>query len=430
MHSPLRIIGIILVFAIATAAWLGLSGITHSRTTESADTLRSEMSSLWGQPQAQAAPRLQFQWVTTESRTETVEEDGKQHKVTKQVNVTHDDWRSPASTKVTAALSEDLRRKGLVWYPLYDVDFAGEWTYTHERPEAGWLSIHFDFPDQHGFYDAFTLVVDGVDRARELTPRDGTVTFQMAVKPDQEVTLTTSYTSRGMGAWSYRPASGVASLENFSLHLVTDFQDIDFPSGTLSPSMKTQQGDGWALDWTFNRVVTGHGMGMVVPHPVQPGELATKMSLSAPVSLLFFFVIIYVLSVLKGIDIHPLNYLLVAGAFFAFHLLFAYSADRLPVEQAFALASTVSVVLVVSYLRLVVSTRFALVEAGIAQLVYQVCFSLAHFWDGYTGLTVTVLSIVTLFLVMQLTGRIQWSEVLGGRPKTNKSGRVPSPSPR
>jgi hypothetical protein len=41
--------------------------------------------------------------------------------------------------------------------------------------------------------------------------------------------------------------------------------------------------------------------------------------------------------------------------------------------------------------------------------VYLVGFSLAHFWEGYTGLTVTVLSIVTLFLLMQLTGRIRWS---------------------
>ena len=417
MHSPLRIVGIVFVFLIAAAAWLGLSGITHSRTNDSSAALRGEVGSLWGRPQSQGAPRLQFQWKTMETRTETVEKDGKQHTVTKKVKVAHDDWRSPASTKVTAALSEDLRRKGLVWYPLYDVDFDGAWTYTHERPESGWLAIHFDFPDQQGFYDGFTLVVDGVDRARELTPKNGTVTFRMPVKPDQQVSLAASYKSRGMDAWSYRPASGVASLEDFSLQLTTDFADIDFPSGTLSPSTKTQQGDGWLLDWTFDRVVTGHGMGMVVPHPVQPGELATQMSMSAPVSLLFFFVVIYVLSVLKGIDIHPLNYLLVAGAFFAFHLLFAYSADRLPVEQAFALASVTSVVLVVSYLRLVVSTRFALVEAGIAQLVYLVCFSLAHFWDGYTGLTVTILSILTLFLVMQLTGRVQWSEVLGRRKK-------------
>ena len=424
MHSPLRILGIIAVFVVATVAWLGLGGITHSRTADSSDSLRGEVSSLWGTPHDQRAPRLQFQWQTVEERTEVVEQNGRQHTISKKVTVNHDDWRSPASTAVTAVLSEDLRRKGLVWYPLYDVDFTGAWTYTHERPESGWLSIHFDFPDQQGFYDGFTLVVDGVDRARELTPQNGRVVYQMAVEPGQEVTLATSYRSRGMEAWSYRPADGVASLEDFSLHMETDFADIDFPSGTMSPSHKERAGDGWALDWTFDRVVTGHGMGMVVPHPVQPGELATELSVSAPVSLLFFFVVVYVLSVLRGIDIHPLNYLLVAGAFFAFHLLFAYSADRLPVEHAFALASVVSVVLVTSYLRLVVSTRFALVEAGIAQLVYLVGFSMAHFWDGYTGLTVTVLGIVTLFLVMQLTGRIQWSEVLG-----KKAGKTPEPVP-
>ena len=234
--------------------------------------------------------------------------------------------------------------------------------------------------------------------------------------------MSTSYRSRGMESWAYRPANGVGSLENFSLRMITDFDEIDFPVSTMSPSSKTREADGWVLDWTFDRVVTGHGMGMVLPHPVQPGELAAQMSLSAPVSLLFFFVVIYVLSVLRGIDIHPLNYLLIAGAFFAFHLLFAYSADRLPVEVAFGLASAVSVVLVVSYLRLVVSTRFALVEAGLAQLVYLVCFSLAHFWEGFTGLMVTVLGVLTLFLVMQLTGRVQWSAVLSQQKK-------PAPQP-
>ena len=68
--------------------------------------------------------------------------------------------------------------------------------------------------------------------------------------------------------------------------------------------------------------------------------------------------------------------------------------------------------LVVSYLRLVVSTRFALRETAAAQLLYLIVFSLAHLWEGYTGLTIAVLAICTLFVLMQMTGRIQWSEVL------------------
>ena len=159
----------------------------------------------------------------------------------------------------------------------------------------------------------------------------------------------------------------------------------------------------------FERVITGHGIGMSMPRRLQPGELAAALSFSAPISLLFFFLLLVVLGRLRGLDIHPVNYLFLGAAFFSFHLLFAYTVDHLSIAVAFALSSAVSVALVVSYLRLVVSARFAFVEAGLAQLVYLIGFSLAHFWEGYTGLTVTVLSIVTLFLLMQLTGRIRWS---------------------
>lgn len=162
-------------------------------------------------------------------------------------------------------------------------------------------------------------------------------------------------------------------------------------------------------------MVTGQGIGMVMPTQVQPGELASSLSFSAPIPLALFFLWIFVLGLLRGTHIHPINYLFLAAAFFAFNLLFAYTADRLPVEVAFALASVVSVGLVVSYLRLVVGPRFAFVEAGLAQLLYQVGFGLAHFSEGYTGLTITVLGIVTLFALMQLTGRIRWAEAMAPR---------------
>jgi inner membrane protein involved in colicin E2 resistance len=132
----------------------------------------------------------------------------------------------------------------------------------------------------------------------------------------------------------------------------------------------------------------------------------------------FFFVIIYVFATLRRIDIHPINYLFLGGAFFAFHLLFAYLVDHTQVIPAFVAASAVSLILVVTYLRLVVSNRFALREAALAQLLYLVGFSVAHFWEGFTGLTVTVLAIATLFAVMQLTGRVNWTELLAGRKET------------
>ena len=54
--------------------------------------------------------------------------------------------------------------------------------------------------------------------------------------------------------------------------------------------------------------------------------------------------------------------------------------------------------------------RFAAIEAGLAQLIYLVLFSYAFFFKGFTGLAITIGSIVTLFVVMQMTGRIRWED--------------------
>ena len=111
---------------------------------------------------------------------------------------------------------------------------------------------------------------------------------------------------------------------------------------TLSPSARTQTNDGWSLSWDFRQMVTGQGIGMVMPTRIQPGELASALAFSAPVSLLFFFAIVFVLATLRKIEVHFVNYLLIAAAFFAFHLLFAYSVDHVSVYTAF-IASSVEV---------------------------------------------------------------------------------------
>jgi hypothetical protein len=62
-----------------------------------------------------------------------------------------------------------------------------------------------------------------------------------------------------------------------------------------------------------------------------------------------------------------------------------------------------------SYLRIVAGPRFAFVEAALAQLVYVAGFSYAFFFEGFTGLTVTIGAILSLFLVMQMTARVNWN---------------------
>jgi hypothetical protein len=407
MRSALRLFAIAAIYLATSIAWVVLGGVMTSRSGTQSGEMRMKVADLWGQPQAQAGPSLTFEWDTPHEsvvRTEIVK--GVEHQIREQTLAHSKEDVSVASTRIDVDLHLDQRLKGLMWYSLYDVGFRGKWSYVHTRPEEGVLHIHFRFPDPQGVYDAFSFVVDG--KPTDPRPKDGVAEAEVHVMPGQHVEFAITYKSRGLDEWRYIPDPGVSSLKDFRLAMTTDFADIDFPSSTLSPSTRERSGGGYNLVWAFEQVVTGHAIGMAMPARVQPGQLAASLSFSAPISLGFFFVLLLVLGRLRGLDLHPVNYLFIGAAFFSFHLLFAYSVDHLPLVPAFAIASGTSVLLVVSYLRLVVSPRFAFVEAAAAQLVYLIGFSLAHFWEGFTGLAVTVLSVLTLFVLMQLTGRVRW----------------------
>jgi inner membrane protein involved in colicin E2 resistance len=117
------------------------------------------------------------------------------------------------------------------------------------------------------------------------------------------------------------------------------------------------------------------------------------------------------IGVVRRIDLHPMHFFFIAAAFFSFHLLFAYLADLISIHVAFALAAATSLALTISYLRIVFGARFAFLAAGAAQLVYLVLFSYAFFFKGMTGLAITLGAVATLFVLMQVTGRVNWNEV-------------------
>ena len=201
----------------------------------------------------------------------------------------------------------------------------------------------------------------------------------------------------------------------------TNFKDIDFADDTLSPTSKQRTEGGWDLTWHYSDLISGFQIGMTMPERLQPGPLAGEISYAAPVSLFFFFFLMFTITTLRNIDLHPVNYFFLATAFFAFHLLLAYLVDHISIHAAMIIASVVSITLVVSYLRLVVNIRFAALEAGLAQLIYLVVFSYAFFWKGFTGLAITIVSVITLFAVMQATGRIRWSEKFPGKEVLKQS---------
>ena len=203
--------------------------------------------------------------------------------------------------------------------------------------------------------------------------------------------------------------------------MTTNADGFDFPAGTLAPTEKRRADGAWTLTWDYGTLVASADLGLAMPQRLNPGPWVSRVTFFAPVSLFLFFFAVFVLSLLRGVRLHPMHYFFLGAACFAFHLLLAYLVDVVSVGTAMAVASVVSLGLVVSYVRLVAGLRFALVEVGGAQAVYLVAFAATFFLEGFTGLAVTLLSVSTLFVTMQATGRLDWEAVLA-RPESAGPG--------
>jgi inner membrane protein involved in colicin E2 resistance len=413
-----QIAALIFIFVCTTIAWAILGATIFDRTQSSDSRLRDHVGSTWGTAQEQSPPTATYRVtsVVPDTRIENGSTITHNQTITTCVPLPLD------SSQIGVNLRLDPRQKGLLWYSTYAVDFSGDYQFHNDSAEARTVTFRLPFPAQRAIYDGLVLTIDG-QPALATTDSTG-ISGQSVMAPNASAAIHVAYRSQGLDSWRYKLADGVARVHNFALTMHTDFKDIDFADDTLSPSSKQPTANGWNLVWRYADLVSGFQISMTMPQKLQPGPLAGQISYFAPVSLFFFFFLMFIITNLRNIDLHPMNYFFLATAFFAFHLLLAYMVDHVSIHIAMAVSSLVSMLLVVSYLRLVVGIRFAALEAGVAQLIYLVVFSYAFFWKGFTGLSVTVISIITLFVVMQATGRIRWRE------KFAAVSGAPLPSPR
>jgi hypothetical protein len=382
-------LAVAIIFLATSVAWIFLSGSIANRTNESRDNLRNGVVSTWGAPQVQKPPVVLRTGTLVPAKIE------------------------PSRSQIDVGLDIDYRQKGLLWYSTYRVDFSGSYVYRNDSPVPQSVDIRMNFPAEHAVYDGFTMQLNG--RAVPFASDQTGASITADLAPGESASLRVAYRSRGMDNWMYRFGDGVTRTNDFTLRMKTNFRNVDFPADSLSPTSKQENADGWDLTWRYENLISGFRIGMTMPEKLQPGPLAGAIIQFAPVSLLLFFFMVFPVTTLRKIEIHPMNYFFLACAFFSFHLLLAYLADHIDIQVAFVICSAVSVFLVVSYLRLVVGLRTALVEAGGAQLIYLVMFSWTFFLQGFTGLAITIGCILTLLAAMQLTGRIRWAELFAAR---------------
>lgn len=405
-----KIVAIMLIFGVTCVAWMVLGASTGSRTYGQNEKLSEQVEGLWGAVHIQEAPI--FYYETKQQRNiekSTEDAKGRQIKKVETVTETVVNKVNVESGDVQAGFDLTHRKKGLLWYDTYRVIYRAAYVIRNPLPRQERFKIDFTFPAKDAIYDDFRFLVN--NKPIEVNDfSQGKITVPLSLREKETARIEIGYVSQGKDKWFYKFGDGVTRVKNFSLSMTTNFADIDFPQDTISATTKERISGGWKLLWKYTDLVSGFQIGMDMPNKLNPGPLASQISFFAPVSLLFFFFVVFMISEIRGVKIHPMNYIFLAAAFFAFHLLFAYTVDHVALSLSFIISSVVSLFLVISYMRIVVGARFAAVEVGFSQFVFLILFSLAHFFQGYTGLTVTIGAVITLWVMMQLTARIDWEE--------------------
>lgn len=388
------------IYVCVCAAW-GILGITVSeRSGTQHRSLGTQVERLWGTVQTQIAPTASF----IPSR----QENG--------VNSKETPSSTPApfdASDIKVDLKLDQRKKGLLWYPTYKVHFDGSYEMANTAAESRTVQVRFPLPSNQGVYDNIQFKTNNV-RIPDVRPESGVINTSIELPAHSKTKFNVAYDSMGVWNWKYSFGNNLSMVKKFNLDMKTDFKNIDFPEGSRSPNEKTRLGKGWDLRWNYDNTMSGYDIGMTMPSLLNPGPLVASVTFFAPVSLFFFFYVMWLSTTLREIKIHPMNYFFIGAAFFSFHLLLAYSVDHIPVEIAFLICSLVSVGLVMSYVTRIVRDKLFVRQVALAQLTYLVFFSYTFFFEQFTGLIITCLSILTLFVSMQYTAKVDWQLLFSG----------------
>ncbi|WAC20718.1 inner membrane CreD family protein [Luteolibacter sp. SL250] len=381
----IHLIASMAIVACTAIAWFFLGSVLADRTRQSTSDMAAEVAGVWGPALVQKHPEAWF---------ETPNAPGGRAML------------PPSSSKITVDLKSEPKRRGLVWHRTYRVDFKAEYVFTNPTRIPQTVYVSFPLPDHSAGLNGFRFLLDGVSPAEQMPASSGGMTRAVVVPALGSVTLHTGYGTRGSDSFSYVFPDN-RRVAGFDLVMKTDFGEINFPVGTGSPGERAGSGGGWELRWNYPDVLGAPSIGMDMPNLLNAGPVAARIAFFAPVSLLLFVVVMLLMATLKGVPLHPVHVFFVSAGFFAFHLLFAYLVDLVPLAPAFGIATVVSVVLVCGYLK-AVGGRALFRIALPAQLGYLVLFSLSFFFDGLTGITLTVCSVLTLALLMALTAKVDW----------------------
>lgn len=386
----------------------------------------------WGAPQVVGGPVL-----AVPVRCE-VERDGKP------VTIERTDFVLPDRLALGATLVPELRSYGIYESVVYTATIKAEGRFVAgdvarvggDGCTAQWRRAELRVPvaDVHGIRRASSLRI-GTDTL-EFGPDGagvGGLTAISAAYPfdptlmSQPLPFAFELTAAGSERFAVLPLA-----RQTETHVDGAWPDPGF-DGAFVPAERHIDAQGFRADWQvldLNRPVPQHWSSLETAS-VDVGASAFGVNLVRPANayqqnvragkygLLFIaltFVAFFLFEVLRGLRVHPVQYLLVGAALCTFYLVLLALSEHVGFGVAYAAAAGATAFIVGGYAAAILAQRRAgIALGGMLALVYALLYGLVRSED-YALLMGSLAMLATVVALMALTRRVDWYAAGGKGP--------------
>lgn len=450
MHAPgraqaLRVLVLFVLVLVLLVPTLFMTALVSERQSRR-DEAAAEIASKWGEQQTLTGPALVVPWT---ERWTTTDDKGAvtAHEAVRRLVLL------PESLRVTAKLATETRRRGIYAVPVYRLEARIDGRF--ERPDFARLGIRPDDVDWAravlalGVSDPQAIqeqvAVDWGGRRVEFEPGVGDAAELAGDSSPPPVRGARPAPELGGGIHAELGLAGEPWAQPFSVpirlngstgvyftpfgkqtevELSGAWRDPSF-QGKWLPATRNVGPSGFDARWSIPSI--GRNFPQVWKGESGPGEAIRASAFGLDLvpeldayrlcartlkyALLFFvltFTAFWLLEVMSGKPLHPIQYLLIGAALCLFLLLELALSEHLGFGVAYAIASAAVVGLIVHYASAVLGsrTRAWLVGGGLAVL-YAFHFVVLRNED-YALLLGSLLFFGALAAVMSLTRRIDW----------------------
>jgi len=353
----------------------------------------------------------------------------------------------PATLRVKGSLDSETLSRGIFVVPVYRMKLTLEGEFRPPKPadlgiadaDVRWDQAHLSIgiSEVRAIQDQVAVVWNG--RPSSFLPGAGGFTDGgPGINAPVQVTETgTSYTfSVPLSLKGSLSAYFVPSAADTSVELTSNFQHPNF-QGAWLPADRAISASGFQARWSVPFLGRGYPQvwlsqgggpseaiqkskfGVELQDPIDPYRMAYRSVKYAGLFILLTFTSVWLVEVLAGVRVHPVQYLLLGAALCLFYLLELSLSEHIGFIAAYAIAALAIIAMVGGYSMVVFKRgqRAGIVSLGVAVLYGYLYVLLTN--EDYALLIGSVGLFLILAMIMIVTRRIDWYAI--GAPSRTAS---------